>query len=86
MFQCSFSNYWNANQELLSNGEHHDYSVVCLSFLCFSLLSTQEGPKLVKKIKGVFRFNIKNASGKEAWWIVDAKNGDGSLKFLGSGK
>ena len=40
----------------------------------------------MKKIKGVFRFNIKNASGKEAWWIVDAKNGDGALKFLGSGK
>ncbi|XP_015749444.1 PREDICTED: non-specific lipid-transfer protein-like [Acropora digitifera] len=44
-----------------------------------------EGPKLVKKIKGVFRFNIKRGS-EEAWWIVDAKNGSGSLKFMAPDK
>lgn len=45
----------------------------------------QEGTLLVKKIKGVYRFNIKNSDGKETWWIVDAKNGDGALKYRGSG-
>ena len=38
----------------------------------------------MKKIKGVFRFNIKRGS-EEAWWIVDAKNGSGSLKFMAPG-
>lgn len=45
-----------------------------------------EGPLLVKKIKGVYRFNIKNSDGKETWWIVDAKNGDGALRYRGSDK
>lgn len=52
----------------------------------FSFWFTQDGPALVKKIKGIYRFNVKNADGKEAWWIVDAKNGNGALKFKGTGK
>ena len=40
----------------------------------------------MKKIKGIFKFVVKNSNGKEAWWIVDAKNGDGALKFMASGK
>lgn len=40
----------------------------------------------MKKIKEIFKFVIKNSNGQEAWWIVDAKNGDGSLKFMASGK
>ena len=55
--------------------------------LFFSILMlNQEGAKLVKKIKGIFKFVIKNSNGQEAWWIVDAKNGDGALKFMASGK
>lgn len=46
----------------------------------------REGAKLVKKIKGIFKFVIKNSNGQEAWWIVDAKNGDGALKFMASDK
>lgn len=45
-----------------------------------------EGAKLVKKIKGVFKFIIKHSNGKEAWWIVDAKHGNGALKFMASDK
>ncbi|KAJ7394650.1 sterol carrier protein 2 [Desmophyllum pertusum] len=45
-----------------------------------------EGPALVKKIKGVYRFNITGSGGKEAWWIVDAKHGDGALQFKGTDK
>lgn len=45
-----------------------------------------EGPQLVKKIKGVFRFNIKKNDNQEAWWIVDAKNGNGALKFMAQDK
>lgn len=41
---------------------------------------------MVKKIKGVYRFNIKKADGKETWWIVDAKNSDGALKYRGTGR
>lgn len=40
----------------------------------------QEGEKLVKKIAGVFAFKVKDGpGGKEATWIVDVKNGNGSV-------
>lgn len=40
----------------------------------------QEGEKLVKKIGGVFAFKVKDGpGGKEATWVVDVKNGNGSL-------
>lgn len=41
---------------------------------------------MVKKIKGVYRFNIKKVDGKEIWWIVDVKNGSGVLKYRGIGR
>ncbi|XP_061587289.1 sterol carrier protein 2 [Cololabis saira] len=40
----------------------------------------QEGEQLVKKIGGVFAFNVKDGpDGKEAIWVVDVKNGKGSV-------
>lgn len=40
----------------------------------------QEGEQLVKKIGGVFAFKVKDGpGGKEATWIVDVKNGKGSV-------
>ncbi|TMS09524.1 Non-specific lipid-transfer protein [Larimichthys crocea] len=40
----------------------------------------EEGEKLVKKIGGVFAFKVKDGpGGKEATWIVDVKNGKGSV-------
>ena len=35
----------------------------------------------VKKIKGTFCFKVKGPGGKEGIWVVDAKNGNGSVKF-----
>ncbi|XP_076601768.1 sterol carrier protein 2 [Chaetodon auriga] len=40
----------------------------------------REGEQLVKKIGGVFAFKVNNGpGGKEATWIVDVKNGKGSV-------
>ncbi|XP_010288819.1 PREDICTED: non-specific lipid-transfer protein, partial [Phaethon lepturus] len=40
----------------------------------------EEGEQFVKKIGGVFAFNITDGpGGKEATWIVDMKNGKGSV-------
>lgn len=40
----------------------------------------QEGEQLVKKIGGVFAFKVKDGpGGKEATWVVDVKNGKGSV-------
>ncbi|XP_065529394.1 sterol carrier protein 2 [Lathamus discolor] len=40
----------------------------------------EEGEQFVKKIGGVFAFKIKDGpGGKEATWIVDVKNGKGSV-------
>nr|XP_057922550.1 sterol carrier protein 2 [Doryrhamphus excisus] len=40
----------------------------------------KEGAQLVKKIGGVFAFQVKDSpGGKEATWVVDVKNGNGSV-------
>lgn len=42
--------------------------------------SLQEGEKVVKKVGGVFAFKVKDGpDGKEATWVVDVKNGKGSV-------
>lgn len=41
----------------------------------------------MKKIKGVFCFKVKGGpGGKEGVWVVDVKNGNGSVKFDPKGK
>lgn len=35
----------------------------------------------MKKMKGVFCFKVKGAGGNQGVWVVDAKNGSGSVKF-----
>ncbi|KAK3090738.1 hypothetical protein FSP39_014203 [Pinctada imbricata] len=42
---------------------------------------SKEGATYVKKIKGIFCFKVKGHGGKEGVWVVDAKNGSGSVKF-----
>ncbi|XP_008697405.2 sterol carrier protein 2 [Ursus americanus] len=40
----------------------------------------EEGEQFVKKIGGIFAFKVKNGpEGKEATWVVDVKNGKGSV-------
>ncbi|XP_038522152.1 non-specific lipid-transfer protein isoform X1 [Canis lupus familiaris] len=40
----------------------------------------EEGEEFVKKIGGIFAFKVKNGpEGKEATWVVDVKNGKGSV-------
>lgn len=42
--------------------------------------SQQDGERLVKSIGGVFAFKVRDGpDGKEATWIVDVKNGKGSV-------
>ena len=43
-------------------------------------MRSQEGEVLVKKVKGVFLFKITASGGRENQWIVDLKNGKGSVK------
>jgi len=47
----------------------------------------EDGPKLVSKVKGVYCFQVKGGpNGGEAKWIVDAKNGAGSVTYNGDAK
>ena len=39
----------------------------------------QSGANYVKRINGVFRFDVKNKDNKKAVWIIDVKNGNGSV-------
>ncbi|XP_072297263.1 sterol carrier protein 2 [Eucyclogobius newberryi] len=53
------------------------------SFTVFSEIEKhlqKEGEQLVKKVGGIFAFKVKDGpEGKEATWIVDVKNGNGSV-------
>ena len=37
-------------------------------------------------MKGVFCFRVKGKDGKEGIWVVDAKNGNGSVSYGGPGR
>jgi len=45
----------------------------------------QNGAEYVKKINGIFCFKLKSGD-KEGVWVVDAKNGQGSVSFDPAGK
>eukprot|EP00093_Oithona_nana_P009637 09637.XXX_453103_457080_1 [CDS] Oithona nana genome sequencing. len=45
-----------------------------------------DGANLVKKVKGVFAFKVKDTNGNEVVWIVDAKNGSGKVEVNGKDK
>ena len=45
----------------------------------------QNGADYVKKIKGVFCFKVKKGNDMGVW-VVDVKNGNGSIKFGDGGK
>lgn len=40
---------------------------------------------LIEKVRGIYCFKVTNSSGKEGMWIIDAKNGKGSVTFYGKG-
>ncbi|KAF9363674.1 hypothetical protein BGX34_003564 [Mortierella sp. NVP85] len=42
-------------------------------------LSDAERQEQVKKVKGVFQFNVKNSSGQVATWTFDLKSGNGAM-------
>ena len=41
--------------------------------------STQDGPNLVKKVRGSFLFKVTASDGSLHQWLVDLKNGNGSV-------
>jgi len=46
----------------------------------FEQLKSALDPSLVQKVKGIYQFDIKGAGGKTQSWLVDLKNGSGSIK------
>lgn len=39
----------------------------------------------IEKVRGIYCFKVTNSSGQEGMWIIDAKNGKGSVTFYGTG-
>ena len=49
-------------------------------------LLAEEGPALVGRVKGIYLFKVKGGpNGAEGKWILDAKNGSGSVEWQGQG-
>jgi len=51
-------------------------------------LLENDGETLVGKVKGIYLFKVKNsvAGAGDGLWILDAKNGSGSVEFEGKAK
>ena len=45
----------------------------------------ERGTELTKKVGGIFMFKVAGENGKNAAWIVDAKNGSGSVSIAKEG-
>ena len=43
------------------------------------------GPDIIKKVNGVFLFKVAGEGGSSASWVVDAKNGEGSVRIAKDG-
>lgn len=53
----------------------------------FDRMKHSIGPDAVKRMKGVIAFHVTNgADGSSGTWVVDLKNGNGSISFLEKGK
>ena len=51
-----------------------------------SVVLADDGEALVGRVKGIYLFKVKGgANGAEGKWILDAKNGAGSVEFDGKG-
>jgi sterol carrier protein 2 len=46
----------------------------------------ESGEEAVKKVNGIFVFKVKTKDNQEGVWVVDVKNGNGSVKFDANGK
>lgn len=40
---------------------------------------------VIERVRGIYCFKVINSSGQEGMWIIDAKNGKGSITFYGTG-
>lgn len=40
---------------------------------------------LIEKVRGIYCFKVKNSSGKEGMWIINAKTGKGKVTYNGKG-
>jgi len=45
----------------------------------------EDKENLIERVRGIYCFKVTNSSGKEGMWIIDAKNGKGSVTFYGTG-
>ena len=51
-----------------------------------SVVLADDGEALVGRVKGIYLFKVKGgANGAEGKWILDAKNGSGSVEWQGQG-
>ncbi|KAK9498201.1 hypothetical protein O3M35_004067 [Rhynocoris fuscipes] len=41
---------------------------------------------LIEKVRGIYCFKVKNSSGQEGMWIINAKTGKGSVQYNGKDK
>ena len=59
------------------------YTYNCSEEWCYKLCTIfpllQEGSSLVKKVKGTYLFKITGDNGNTVEWLVDLKNGNGSV-------
>ena len=82
---------------LATSGGYQQGLAICLHLTLFNwrplvrlsqfqyFFGVQKGAEAVKKVNGIFLFKVKTKDNKEGVWVVDVKNGNGSVKFDSTG-
>merc|ERR1711962_856724 len=79
------SSQWSAVRMVAATEENGFKSKVIFDMISKAL--SEDGKTLVGKVKGIYGFKVKGGPGDtEGTWIVDAKNGNGSVEFNGKAK
>ncbi|XP_063861191.1 LOW QUALITY PROTEIN: sterol carrier protein 2-like [Scylla paramamosain] len=82
-----WSSCWSLCTEWASEATSSEDFKSAAIFSAIEKALKEDGPALVGKVKGVYCFQVKGGpGGREGKWIVDAKNGSGSVTYNGTGK
>ncbi|XP_063230568.1 sterol carrier protein 2 [Bacillus rossius redtenbacheri] len=58
-----------------------------IMFKALEIAMAEDQENLIEKVRGIYGFKVRNGpGGKEGYWVVDAKNGKGSVQFNGKAK
>lgn len=88
IFNCFTYPYFRTPKKELANPKTDKDPTIFKVYKVFKILEEamlDDKENLIERVRGIYCFKVTNASGQEGMWIIDAKNGKGSVTFYGTG-